>query len=339
MKVSEFDYYLPKELIAKYPAVPRDSSRLLVLDRGSGKIEHRIFRDILFYLRRGDVLVLNDAKVIPARLIGQLDTGGKVEVFLVKKLGAGEWEVLSKPARKLKVGRFIKFGEGLECEVVDFIGEGKRVVRFKGENTDEKIYRVGKVPLPPYIEREEIPEDRRSYQTVFARKEGAVAAPTAGLHFTEELLRRVEEKGVLVKFLTLYVGPGTFKPVKCEDVEKHKMESEAFSIPEDTANEINAAKYDGRRVIAVGTTVTRALESSATSEGVKAGDGITNLFIYPGYRFKVIDALITNFHLPRSTLLMLVCAFAGKEKVLNAYREAVRKGYRFYSFGDAMFIL
>ncbi len=338
MKVSEFDYYLPKELIAKFPAVPRDTSRLLVLHRDTGKIEHRIFREIISYLRKGDVLILNDAKVIPARLIGRLDTGGKVEVFLVKRLGDMEWEVLSRPARKVKPGKLISFGEGVECEVVDFIGEGRRVVKFKGCD-EEKIFRLGKVPLPPYIEREEVPEDRLRYQTVFARREGAVAAPTAGLHFTEELLEKVKDKGVIVKFITLYVGPGTFKPVKCENVEEHKMESEAFSIPEDTAEAVNAAKYEGRRVIAVGTTVTRTLESAATEQGVRAGDGVTDLFIYPGYRFKVIDALITNFHLPRSTLLMLVCAFAGKEKVLNAYKEAVKKGYRFYSFGDAMFIV
>ena len=339
MKVSEFDYNLPKELIAKYPATPRDSSRLLVLDRGSGKVEHRVFRDIVYYIGRGDVLVLNDAKVIPARLLGLLDTGGKVEVFLVRRLERNVWEVLSKPARKMRVGRFVSFGEGLECKVIDFLGEGKRVVRFAGENTEEKIWEIGKVPLPPYIEREEIAEDRERYQTVFARREGAVAAPTAGLHFTEELLGRLREKGAVVKFLTLYVGLGTFRPVKVESVEEHRMESEAYAIPEDTAEAVNAAKHEGRRVIATGTTVTRALESAFGRDGVKPGEGITDLFIYPGYNFKVVDALITNFHLPRSTLLMLVCAFAGKERVLNAYREAVEKGYRFYSFGDAMLIL
>ncbi|MEO2065809.1 MAG: tRNA preQ1(34) S-adenosylmethionine ribosyltransferase-isomerase QueA [Desulfurobacteriaceae bacterium] len=342
MKVSEFDYTLPKELIAKFPAEPRDSSRLMVLNRRTGEIEHRIFRDIKEYLKEGDVLVLNNTKVIPARLYGELPTGGKVEILLIRQVEPSVWEIMSKPARKLKPGRKVIFSPELTAEVVGYLGEGRRLLRFSyPESMDfmEILSRIGHVPLPPYVEREERPEDREKYQTVFAKEEGSVAAPTAGLHFTPELLKELEERGVIIKTVTLHVGPGTFKPVKVERVEEHKMDYETYTVPEETAEEINRAKEEGRRVIAVGTTVVRTLESVASEGGtVKSGEGITNLFIYPGYRFKVIDALITNFHLPRSTLLMLVCAFAGKEKVLNAYREAIKEGYRFYSFGDAMFI-
>ena len=343
MKVSDFDYELPKELIAKFPVEPRDSSRLMVLHRNTGEIEHRIFRDIVEYLKPGDVLVINDTKVIPARLFGKLETGGKVELLLVRQPGPGTWEVMAKPARKLKEGKRIYFDEELEAVVKGYGGEGRRIVEFilkSNKDFMEKLEEIGHIPLPPYIEREEKPEDREKYQTVFARKEGAVAAPTAGLHFTEELLQKLKDKGIIIKNITLHVGPGTFKPVKVENVEEHQMDYETYHVPEDTAAEINRAKEEGRRVIAVGTTVTRTLESAAEKDGkVKSGEGSTNLFIYPGYRFKVIDALITNFHLPRSTLLMLVSAFAGRERILNAYREAVKKGYRFYSYGDAMFIL
>ena len=343
MKVSDFDYELPKELIAKFPVEPRDSSRLMVLHRNTGEIEHRIFRDIVEYLKPGDVLVINDTKVIPARLFGKLETGGKVELLLVRQPGLGIWEVMAKPARKLKEGKRIYFDEELEAVVKGYSGEGRRIVEFilkSNKDFMEKLEEIGHIPLPPYIEREEKPEDREKYQTVFARKEGAVAAPTAGLHFTEELLQKLKDKGIIIKNITLHVGPGTFKPVKVENVEEHQMDYETYHVPEDTAAEINRAKEEGRRVIAVGTTVTRTLESAAEKDGkVKPGEGSTNLFIYPGYRFKVIDALITNFHLPRSTLLMLVSAFAGRERILNAYREAVKKGYRFYSYGDAMFIL
>jgi len=343
MKVSDFDYELPKELIAKFPVEPRDSSRLMVLHRNTGEIEHRIFRDIVEYLKPGDVLVINDTKVIPARLFGKLETGGKVELLLVRQPGLGIWEVMAKPARKLKEGKRIYFDEELEAIVKGYGGEGRRIVEFilkSNKDFMEKLEEIGHIPLPPYIEREEKPEDREKYQTVFARKEGAVAAPTAGLHFTEELLQKLKDKGIIIKNITLHVGPGTFKPVKVENVEEHQMDYETYHVPEDTAAEINRAKEEGRRVIAVGTTVTRTLESAAEKDGkVKSGEGSTNLFIYPGYRFKVIDALITNFHLPRSTLLMLVSAFAGRERILNAYREAVKKGYRFYSYGDAMFIL
>jgi len=342
MRVSEFDYELPKELIAKFPAEPRDSSRLLVLNRRTGQIEHRIFRDIVNYLKPGDVLVLNDTKVIPARLYGELPTGGKVELLLIRQVEPSVWEVMARPARKLKPGKEIIFDSELTGEVLAYVGEGRRLVKFRlpeGKEFMEKLDEIGHIPLPPYVEREETPEDRVKYQTVFARKEGSVAAPTAGLHFTPELLKQLKEMGIIIKTVTLHVGPGTFKPVKVERVEEHEMDYETYSVPPETAQEINRAKREGRRVIAVGTTVVRTLESAASKEGlVKSGEGITNLFIYPGYRFKVIDALITNFHLPRSTLLMLVSAFAGKEKVLNAYREAVKMGYRFYSFGDAMFI-
>ncbi len=342
MKVSDFDYTLPKELIAKFPAEPRDSSRLMVLNRKTGEIEHRIFRDIKEYLKEGDLLVLNDTKVIPARLYGELPTGAKVEVLLVRQVEPGTWEVMGRPAKKLKPGRRVIFSPELSAEVLKYLGEGRRLLKFRypeGKEFMEILSRIGRVPLPPYIEREERPEDREKYQTVFAKKEGSVAAPTAGLHFTPELLKELKEMGVIIKTVTLHVGPGTFKPVKVDRVEEHRMDYETYTVPPETAAEVNRAKEEGRRVIAVGTTVVRTLESAADEEGfVESGEGSTNLFIYPGYRFKVIDALITNFHLPRSTLLMLVCAFAGKEKVLNAYREAVKEGYRFYSFGDAMFI-
>jgi len=343
VKVSEFDYHLPKELIAKFPVEPRDSARLLVLHRKTGEIEHRIFRDIVDYLNSGDLLVINDTKVIPARLFGRLETGGKVEVLLVRQVEPDLWEVMAKPARKLKEGKRVIFDGELSATVRGYSGEGRRLLEFQltGEKSFmEKLSEIGHVPLPPYIEREERPEDRVKYQTVFARKEGAVAAPTAGLHFTEELLQKLKDKGIIIKPVTLHVGPGTFKPVKVENVEDHEMDYETYSVPEETAEAIEEAKKRGSRVVAVGTTVVRTLESAARDDGtVEPGEGRTNLFIYPGYRFKVVDALITNFHLPRSTLLMLVSAFAGKERVLNAYREAVQKGYRFYSYGDAMLIL
>lgn len=342
MKVSEFDYHLPKELIAKFPVEPRDSAKLLVLNRRTGEIEHRIFRDIVDYLNPGDLLVINDTKVIPARLFGRLETGGRVEVLLVRQVEPDLWEVMARPARKLKEGKRVIFDGELSATVKGYSGEGKRLLEFqlKGEKSFmEKLSEIGHVPLPPYIEREERPEDRVKYQTVFARKEGAVAAPTAGLHFTEELLQKLKDKGIIIKPVTLHVGPGTFKPVKVENVEDHKMDYETYSVPEETAVAIEEVRKRGSRVVAVGTTVVRTLESAARDRGtVEPGEGRTNLFIYPGYSFKVVDALITNFHLPRSTLLMLVSAFAGKERVLNAYREAVKKGYRFYSYGDAMFI-
>ncbi len=343
MKVSDFDYHLPPELIAKFPAEPRDSARLLVLHRKSGKLEHRIFRDIVEYLREGDVLILNDTKVIPARLFGRLPSGGKIELLLTRQISPNIWEVMAKPARKLKEGREIIFDDELKGVVKGYAGKGKRLIEFKlpeSKSFMEKLEEIGHIPLPPYIEREERPEDREKYQTVFAKREGAVAAPTAGLHFTEDLLKKLSDKGIIIRTVTLHVGPGTFKPVKVENVEEHEMDYEVYNVPPETAEEVNKAKSEGRRIVAVGTTVVRTLESAADESGtVKAGEGSTNLFIYPGYRFKVVDVLITNFHLPRSTLIMLVSAFAGREKVLNAYREAVKMGYRFYSYGDAMLIL
>jgi len=343
VKVSEFDYGLPKELIAKFPAEPRDSSRLLVLDRRTGKLEHRIFREIVNYLEEGDLLVINDTKVIPARLFGNLETGAKVELLLTRQIEPNLWEVMARPARKLKKGKRIVFDGELSAKVIDYAGEGKRIVEFQllgDKSFMEKLEEIGHVPLPPYIEREEREEDREKYQTVFARREGAVAAPTAGLHFTDELIKKLKEKGIIIKPVTLHVGPGTFKPVKVENVEEHRMDYETYFIPEETAEAIRKVKERGKRVVAVGTTVVRTLESASDEKGnVKPGEGTTNLFIYPGYKFKVIDALITNFHLPKSTLLMLVSAFAGKERVLNAYREAVKMGYRFYSYGDAMLII
>jgi len=339
MLVDEFDYELPQELIAKEPAKPRDSSRLLVLHRDSGKIEHTIFKNIVSYLREGDVLVVNNTKVIPARLFGRTKTGGKVEVLLVRHVQDNLWEVLSKPSRKLKPGKVVIFENGLTCKVVEVCEEGKRIVEFNADKDKvlEIVNKIGHVPLPPYIKREEKEEDRTNYQTIFAREEGAVAAPTAGLHFTEELVKKIVEKGVKIVPITLHVGPGTFKPVKTKVVEEHKLDPEVFYIPEETAEVINNRKG---RLIAVGTTVVRTLESCADERGkVKPGRGETSLFIYPGYKFKVVEALITNFHLPKSTLLMLVCAFAGKERVLNAYAEAVKLRYRFYSYGDAMFIV
>ncbi|OMH39893.1 tRNA preQ1(34) S-adenosylmethionine ribosyltransferase-isomerase QueA [Desulfurobacterium indicum] len=340
MKVSLFNYELPKNLIAKFPVEPRDSAKLLLLNRKTGEIEHKIFRDIKNYLKPGDVLVINNTKVIPARLLGKFFTGGKVEIFLTRQIEKDIWEAIGKPGKRLKPGKKVIFDNELSCEILKIEDEGKRIIRFHSpKSTLEKIYEIGHVPLPPYIEREDTEKDKEEYQTVFAKEEGAVAAPTAGLHFTEELLKQLKEKGIIIKEITLHVGLGTFRPVKVNEVEKHKMHYESFKIPQDTAKEIEKAKSEGRRVIAVGTTVVRTLESGFEKGGkVKILEGSTNLFIYPGYNFKVVDAIITNFHLPKSTLLMLVCAFAGREKVLNAYKEAVKHGYRFYSYGDAMFI-
>jgi len=341
VKLSDFDYHLPHHLIAQFPAQPRDSARLMVLHRETGEIEHRRFRDLPLFLQPKDLLVLNDTKVIPARLMGFLETGARVEVLLLKEVSKRLWEVMAKPARKLKPGRRLTFEGSLSAVVRDYAGRGKRLIEFEGlQDVLEKVEQVGHMPLPPYIRRKDTPEDRELYQTVFARRPGAVAAPTAGLHFTRELLEALERKGVIIKTVTLHVGPGTFKPVKTEKVEDHRMDPEFYSVPPDTAGEVNRALKERRRIVAVGTTVVRTLESAVDKAGqVHPGEGSTRLFIYPGYTFRVVSALITNFHLPRSTLLMLVCAFAGREKVLNAYRKAVEMGYRFYSFGDAMLVL
>ncbi|NPV71592.1 MAG: tRNA preQ1(34) S-adenosylmethionine ribosyltransferase-isomerase QueA [Firmicutes bacterium] len=341
MRVSDFDYSLPRELIAQEPVEPRDASRLLVLHRDSGVMEHRNFRDILRYLRKGDCLVLNDTKVIRARLMGRKPTGGLVEVFLLRDTGDDVWEARVRPGKRLGLGTRVVFGDGdLQAEVVDRTEFGGRLVKLftPGGRVREAIERVGTVPLPPYIHRPV--HDAGRYQTVYAREDGSVAAPTAGLHFTPSLLEDVEGMGVRVAYVTLHVGLGTFRPVQVDEVEEHRMHAEHYSVPAPAAALINGTVAQGGRVIAVGTTVVRTLESVAPGEGrVNARDGWTSAFIYPGYEFKVVSALVTNFHLPKSTLLMLVSAFAGTQSVLHAYAEAVRRRYRFYSFGDAMLVI
>lgn len=341
MKVDDFSYDLPEELIAQKPAKVRDESRLMILHRENGKIEHRYFRDIINYLNEGDLLVLNNSKVIPARLFGKkLSTGVEIEVLLLNEKGKDLWEVLVKPGRRVKKGTQISFGGGkLLGKTLDYTEFGGRLMKFTcSGNFDEIIDELGEMPLPPYIH--EKPVDPGRYQTVYARERGSVAAPTAGLHFTPELMQELREKGIEMSYLTLHVGLGTFRPVKAENVEEHQMHAEYYELSQQTADLINQKKAEGKRVIAVGTTVTRTLETIASEKGIlTASKGWTDIFIYPGYEFKVIDALVTNFHLPRSTLLMLVSAFAGREQILNAYRQAVEERYRFFSFGDAMLII
>ncbi|WP_134642962.1 tRNA preQ1(34) S-adenosylmethionine ribosyltransferase-isomerase QueA [Ammonifex thiophilus] len=341
LKRSDFEYYLPKELIAQEPLPERDKSRLMVVYRDREEFEHRLFRDLPEYLVPGDVLVLNRTRVLPARLYGAKEgTGGKVEVLLLRQLEPDLWEVLVRPGRRVPEGTRIVFGGGLlRGEVLSRLGSGGRLIRFTCEGDFfSLLHRLGEIPLPPYIKRKLAEPER--YQTVYASEPGSAAAPTAGLHFTPELLQKLQEKGVEVVTLTLHIGLDTFRPVKEEDITAHRMHSEEYHLPEATAEAVNRAKREGRRIVAVGTTVVRCLESVADERGlVRAGRGFTDLFIYPGYRFKVIDALVTNFHLPGSTLLMLVAAFAGREKILRAYAEAVRLRYRFFSFGDAMLIL
>ena len=339
MNKSDFDFYLPEELIAQTPLEKRDNSRLLHLDKNTGKIEHKHFYDIKQYVRPGDCLVLNDSRVLPARLIGTRPTGGAVELVLLKDLGDNCWECLSRPGRKTKPGQELIFGNGeLTAVVQDLTQGGNRIVKFNYKGIFlEILERLGKMPLPPYI-KEEL-QDSERYQTVYSKELGSAAAPTAGLHFTKELLSEIEDMGVSICCVTLHVGRGTFRPVKAENIEDHDMHSEFCIIPEDTANTVNDTKKAGGRVIAVGTTSCRTLESFTTDDGVlQATSGWTNIFIYPGYKFKCIDALITNFHLPESTLIMLVSALAGRECILNAYKTAVNEKYRFFSFGDAMFI-
>lgn len=341
VKVAEFDYSLPEELIAQVPVEPRDSSRLLVMRRDSGDTEHTVFREIPRYLREGDLLVLNNTRVIRARLLGHKETGGSVEVFLLRRLEGDLWEVLVRPGKRLRPGARVSFAGGeLQAIVEDVTGFGGRTVRLIARNGDVRsaIERTGHVPLPPYIHRGI--EDPGRYQTVYASEEGSVAAPTAGLHFTTGLLDRVRSSGISTVFLTLHVGLGTFRPVQVEDVEEHEMHAEYYSIGDEATRAINETRSRGGRVVAVGTTAVRTLETAAGADGlVSAGSGWTRMFIYPGYRFKVISGLVTNFHLPRSTLLMLVCAFGGTGNVLRAYAEAVRMRYRFYSFGDAMLVI
>ena len=340
MKRQDFYYELPEELIAQDPLADRETSRLLVLDRESGVVSHRVFREITEYLHKGDTLVLNDTKVLPARLIGSKEgTNGKVEILLLKRKENNIWETLVKPGRKAKPGARIIFGEGLLTgEVVDIVEEGNRLVRFTYEGIFEEILdRLGQMPLPPYITHQL--EDKNRYQTVYAAHIGSAAAPTAGLHFTPKLLKRIEDMGVEIAKVTLHVGLGTFRPVKVEEITKHHMHSEFYQIDEEAAEKINRAKESGGRVICVGTTSCRTVEAASDENGrLRACSGWTDIFIYPGYRFKVLDCLITNFHLPESTLVMLVSALAGREHVLKAYEEAIKERYRFFSFGDAMFI-
>ena len=340
MNVKDFDYELPKELIAQDPLEKRDESRLLILDKKTGEIRHGVFRDILNELYPGDCLVLNNTRVIPARLFGvRRGTGARIEVLLLRRKSDRVWETLVKPGKKCRVGTEIDFGDGrLSGRVIDTVEEGNRLIEFSYEGIFEEVLdALGEMPLPPYITHKL--EDKNRYQTVYAKYDGSAAAPTAGLHFTEALLREVREMGVEIAEVTLHVGLGTFRPVKAETVEDHHMHSEFYIIPEEAAEKINRAKAEGHRVICVGTTSCRTIESAADPDGhLRPSSGWTEIFIYPGYRFKVLDALITNFHLPQSTLVMLVSALAGREHILNAYREAVRERYRFFSFGDAMLI-
>ena len=340
MKTSDFYYDLPEELIAQDPLEDRSSSRLMVLDRESGNISHHIFKDIIDYLNPEDCLVINDTKVIPARLYGvKEDTGAHIEILLLKRRENDVWETLVRPGKKAKPGTRLTFGDGrLKAEVIDVVEEGNRLIHFEYEGIFEEILdQLGEMPLPPYITHKL--QDKNRYQTVYAKHEGSAAAPTAGLHFTKELLQQVQDAGVKIAHVTLHVGLGTFRPVKVEDVTQHHMHSEFYVVEEDQAKLINDTKAAGGRVIAVGTTSCRTLESATGEDGIlKAGSGWTEIFIYPGYRFKMIDGLITNFHLPESTLVMLVSALAGKEHIMAAYEEAVREKYRFFSFGDAMMI-
>lgn len=340
LKKTDFDFDLPQELIAQDPLEDRSASRLLLLDKNTGQLKNEIFHNITHYLRPGDCMVLNNTKVIPARLLGQREgTGAHVEVLLLKRREGDVWETLVKPGKKCKPGTYLVFGDGLlRAQVLETVEEGNRLIRFFYEGIWEEVLdRLGEMPLPPYITHKL--QDKNRYQTVYARYEGSAAAPTAGLHFTCELLRQIEEMGVQVVYVTLHVGLGTFRPVKEENVLEHHMHSEYYQVTEEAAAQINTAKAAGGRIICVGTTSCRTLESAADENGmVRPGCGNTEIFIYPGYRFKVLDCLITNFHLPQSTLVMLVSALAGRERVLAAYAEAVRERYRFFSFGDAMFV-
>lgn len=339
MRKEDFNFDLPEELIAQDPLEDRSSSRLLVLDKETGKTEHHVFKEIVDYLEEGDCLVLNDTKVLPARLIGaKVGTDAKIEVLLLKRKENDVWETLVKPGKKAKPGAKISFGDGLLVgEVIDIVEEGNRLIQFQYDGIFEEVLdQLGEMPLPPYITHHL--EDKNRYQTVYATHTGSAAAPTAGLHFTPELLQKIEEKGVKIARVTLHVGLGTFRPVKVENILEHHMHSEFYQIDEEAAQTINEAKDSGHRVICVGTTSCRTIESAAENGRLRATSGWTEIFIYPGYEFKILDCLITNFHLPESTLIMLVSALAGREHVLDAYAEAVKERYRFFSFGDAMFI-
>lgn len=350
MKIDEFDYLLPKELIAQHPMKDRDKCRLMVLNRKTGSIEHKSFYNIVDYLNKGDTLVLNDSKVIPARIFGKkAETGAKIEFLLIKNMGNDQWETMVRPGKKLKIGDRVIFssekGTSLEAEIKDFGPDGTRIVEFSYEGVFMEILEeLGSMPLPPYIQRLGDERDKQEYQTVYCREEGSVAAPTAGLHFTEPLLKEISLKGINLAYITLHVGIGTFRPVKCDNIEEHHMHFEEYHIEPEVADLINETKNRGNRVISVGTTSSRTLESSVVYDckadkwKVKAGSGNTDIFIYPGYDFKIVDSLITNFHLPKSTLLMLISALYDRESILKAYAEAVKEKYRFFSYGDAMLI-
>lgn len=340
LKTSDFYFDLPEELIAQTPIEPRDHSRLMILDKSTGEIQHKHFYDIVDYLEPGDCLILNDSRVLPARLYGiKEETGARVEFLLLENKGNDVWEALAGPGKRAKKGARFTFGDGLlRCEVIDVLEDGNRLIHFEYEGMFFSILdQIGQMPLPPYI-KEKL-QDKERYQTVYSKETGSAAAPTAGLHFTPELLQKIKDKGVSVGFVTLHVGLGTFRPVSAEKITDHKMHSEHYHMSEETASLINTAKSNGKRVIAVGTTSCRTIESVAQKEGcIRESEGWTDIFIYPGYEFKGLDALITNFHLPESTLIMLVSALAGREHILNAYKTAVEEKYRFFSFGDAMFI-
>ncbi len=342
MRLSDFEYNLPENLIAQFPSEKRDNSRLMVLDRSKRSIEHRRFYEIVDYLEAGDALVLNKTKVIPARLHGnKAGTGSRVELLLLRELEKNRWECLVKPGRRARRGARLLFDENVACEILDLTRFGGRIVRFHiDEDIKNLLDRIGSTPLPPYIRRDDVPLDRERYQTVYASEIGSVAAPTAGLHFTNELLEKVEQRDVRTFYLTLHIGLGTFRPVKADDITKHPMDSEFFRINRETAEGINECRSNGKRVVAVGTSTARVLETVSDAVGkLCSGSGETALFIYPGYDFKMLQALLTNFHLAKSTLLMMVCAFAGRDFIFEAYEEAIKEEYRFYSYGDAMLIL
>lgn len=336
MRLKDFDYNLPKELIAKYPSEPRDSCRLLVLDRKSGDMHHRVFKDLLDYIEEGDSIIFNNSKVIPARLIGKKEKGlARIEIFLIRRLKDEVWLALIKNMRRLRSGQKIVISEDFFVEFLER-QDDKAIVKLYSENVYESLKKYGHIPLPPYMEREDEEKDKTLYQTVFAKNEGSVACPTAGLHFTDELIEKIKEKGVNIGFVTLHVGLGTFKPIQTEFIEHHSMHEEFYTIPDETVGLIEKTRESGKSVIAVGTTVVRTLESFYRT-GIK--EGFTDIFIYPPYKFRAVDKIVTNFHLPKSTLLLLVSAFASKDLVLKAYSTAIEKKYRFYSYGDAMFII
>ena len=347
MRIEDFDYHLPEELIAQKPADKRDNSRLLVVHRDNGEIEHKHFYDIIDFLKPGDCLVMNNSKVLPARLFGTKEgTGAKIEFLLIKRIEGDIWETMVRPGKRLKPGDSVLFCDTplLRAYIRDYGDDGTRIVEFEYEGIFmERLEEIGSMPLPPYIERPSGTEDKDRYQTVYCKEEGSVAAPTAGLHFTKELLEKAELKGVELVYVTLHVGIGTLRPVKCENIEEHSMHFEEYEISEESAAAVNRAKMEGRRVISVGTTSTRTLESAAYADQngvwqIKSGHSSTGIFIYPGYEFKIVDSLITNFHMPKSTLLMLISALYDREKILEVYEEAIKEKYRFFSYGDAMFI-